>query len=257
MSNYHGKFVWYELMTSDAKAAEDFYKKVIGWSAQDAGMPGMTYLILSAAQTPVGGLMAVPADACAAGARPCWSGYIAVDDVDAVTSQVAQAGGSIHKPPSDIPGVGRFSIVADPDGAMFILFKPNSAGNGSTAAPGTAGHIGWHELHAGAWERAFAFYAKIFGWTKAEAIDMGPMGTYQLFATGAAPAGGMMTKTPATPVPFWLYYFNVAGIDAAADRVKQNGGRVLHGPQQVPGGSWILQCMDPQDAMFAMVAPNR
>jgi len=86
---------------------------------------------------------------------------------------------------------------------------------------------------------------------------MGPMGTYQLFATGAAPVGGMMTKTPATPAPSWLYYFNGAGIDAAAERVKHNGGRILHGPQQVPGGSWILQCMDPQGAMFAMVAPKR
>src|SRR5205085_9119861 len=102
----------------------------------------------------------------------------------------------------------------------------------------------------------FAFYSKLFGWTKADAIDMGPMGTYQLFSTGNGPVGGMMTKTPQTPAPFWLYYFNVSGIDAARERVKTAGGKVINGPMEVPGGSWILQGLDPQGAMFALVGPK-
>ena len=124
-------------------------------------------------------------------------------------------------------------------------------------APGTPGHIGWHELHAGNGESAFAFYAGLFGWTKAEAMDMGPMGIYQIFATGGAPIGGMMTKTPDTPAPFWLYYFNVEAIDAAIARVTAAGGRIALDPHQVPGGSWIAQCIDPQGAMFAMVGGKR
>ena len=88
-------------------------------------------------------------------------------------------------------------------------------------------------------------------------MDMGAMGTYQIFAIGGVPCGGMMTKMPQIPHPFWLYYFNVDGIDAAMTRVKKAGGQILNGPMEVPGGSWIAQCIDPQGAMFAMVAPGR
>ncbi|MEO6928643.1 MAG: VOC family protein, partial [Casimicrobiaceae bacterium] len=172
-------------------------------------------------------------------------------------TRVKQAGGTIHHPPDDIPGVGRFAVVADPQGAAFILFKGAGGAPPETAAAGAPGHIGWHELYAGSLEGAWAFYSTLFGWTKAEAIDMGPMGTYQLFSAGAEPIGGMMTKPAQTPHPCWLYYFNVDAIDAAAERVKANGGTVVNGPHEVPGPMYVVQCMDPQRAMFAMVAPKR
>jgi uncharacterized protein len=86
---------------------------------------------------------------------------------------------------------------------------------------------------------------------------MGAMGVYQTFAIHGAQSGGMMTKTPQTPAPFWLYYFNVEAVDSAMARVKDGGGQILFGPQQVPGGSWIVQCFDPQGAMFAMMGPKR
>jgi uncharacterized protein len=117
--------------------------------------------------------------------------------------------------------------------------------------------VGWHELHARDGAKAWAFYSGLFGWTKAEALDMGPMGVYQTFGTGGTTGGGMMTKMPDAPAPFWLYYFNVAAIDAAMARVMKGGGKVLMGPHQVPTGQWILQCTDPQGAMFALVAPKR
>jgi hypothetical protein len=112
-------------------------------------------------------------------------------------------------------------------------------------------------LHAGDGASAFAFYSGLFGWTKAEAVDMGPMGIYQTFASGGAAIGGMMTKMPDAPAPFWLYYFNVDAIDAAVARAKDSGGSIVLEPHQVPGGSWIAQCLDPQGALFAMVAARR
>jgi hypothetical protein len=252
-----GKFVWYELMTSDPKAAESYYRSVMGWDMKDAGMAD-AYTLLSAGPAMIGGLMAIPDAARAKGARPSWAGYIGVDDVDGTVQRVKSAGGTIHHPPTDIPGVGRFAVVTDPHGAAFIVFKPNSTeAPPPPPAPGTPGHVGWHELHAGERESDFAFYAKLFGWSKGEAHDMGPMGIYQLFATGGDPVGGIMTKTPDIPAPFWLYYFNVEAIDAATARATQGGGKVVNGPHEVPGGSWIVQCLDPQGAMFAMVAPKR
>jgi predicted enzyme related to lactoylglutathione lyase len=205
----------------------------------------------------VAGLMRIPEAARAAGARPAWTGYIGVDDVDAYAARVKAAGGTIHHPCEDIPGVGRFAVVGDPQGAVFILFKGSTDEPPAPLAPDAPGRVSWHELHAGDLDSAFAFYAGLFGWTKAEAVDMGPMGVYQTFATGGAPVGGMMTRTPQTPMPFWLYYFNVEAVDAAIARVNAGGGRVVNGPHQVPGGSWIAQCFDPQGAMFAIVGTKR
>jgi uncharacterized protein len=257
MSSTHGKFVWYELMTTDTKAAETFYRGVVGWGAQDSGMPDMSYTLLTLGAVPVAGLMAVPKEACDAGAGPAWIGYVAVDDVDASAAQAKQEGGAIHRAPDDIPGVGRFAVIADPHGASLCLFKPAAGPQAPPPAPGTPGTAGWRELYAGDREAAFAFYAKLFGWTKAEHVDMGPMGIYQLFAAGGETIGGMMGKPPQVPAPCWQYYFNVDGIDAAAARVQAGGGAIRNGPHQVPGGSWIVQCRDPQGGVFSLVASGR
>jgi uncharacterized protein len=248
-------FVWYELMTSDLAGAEAFYKAVVGWNTEN--MPGdMPYIIVKAGEANVAGLKNIPADAKAMGARPAWLGYIYAADVDKATDSVKAAGGNVFRAPSDIPSVGRFSVVADPQGAVFMLFQPSGEA-GAPASPMTPGTVGWHELHAEEWKNAFDFYSGQFGWTKADAMDMGAMGTYQLFAAGGDPIGGMMTKTPDIPVPVWLYYFVVPAIDAATARVDSHGGQVLNGPMEVPGGSWIVQCLDPQGAMFALLAPAR
>ena len=189
-------FVWYELMTTDASAAEKFYKDVVGWKAQDMSQGDMKYTALLAAGMPVAGLMTLPKDACDAGAKPGWTGYIGVDDVDATAARVTKAGGKIHVPPTDIPNVGRFAMMADPQGTVFCLFKPDGDMPRPAADPNTPGLVGWHELYALDGEKAFPFYAELFGWTKAEAMDMGAMGVYQLFAAGGPPIGGMMTKPP-------------------------------------------------------------
>ncbi|GBQ31397.1 VOC family protein [Gluconacetobacter azotocaptans] len=257
MSAFHGQFVWYELATLDAPAASAFYRAVIGWNMKDAGLPDREYTILSAGERPIGGLMALSQADCTAGAQPGWIGYVAVDDVDAIAARIADAGGAILRPAGDIPGVGRFAIVGDPQGAVFALFGAGDRGAMPPAAPGTPGTVGWHELLARDRQSAFAFYADLFGWALGEAVDMGEMGIYQIFTIGGEPAGGMMTRAAAMPAPFWLYYVNVDGIDAAIGRVREAGGRVANGPHQVPDGSWIVQCLDPQDCMFALVAPTR
>jgi uncharacterized protein len=160
----------------------------------------------------------------------------------------------VHVPPTDIPNIGRFAMVADPQGAVFNLFKPVSDMPPPPPDPATPGLVGWHELMAADGEKAFAFYADLFGWTKDEAIDMGAMGRYQLFAAGGAAIGGMMTKPADVPAPFWGYYFQVDAIGAALERLKAASGKVINGPMEVPGGSWIVQGVDPQGAMFSLVS---
>ena len=250
-----GTFIWYDLMTSDTKAAAKFYSDVIGWSTQEHPMAdGGTYTIFSNGPVMVAGLMAIPEPMRAEGVPPCWSGYISTDDVDAEVRRVTAAGGAIKRPPTDIPNVGCFAVVSDPGGAAFLLFKPNTSEQPKPVPPMTPGHIGWHELYAGDLDREFAFYAKLFGWTKDRAHDMGPMGVYQTFATGGMPCGGMMKACAQMPMHVWNYYIAVGDVTKAADRAQTRGAQVLNGPMQVPGGAWIVQARDPQGAHFAMVS---
>lgn len=250
----HGRFVWYELMTTDLAAAQDFYAVVAGWTIADSGMPGIDYRLASVEAARIAGMMTLPEEVRAQGARPGWMGYVSVPDVDAAARQVGEAGGTIHRAPAHIPGIGRFAVAADPQGAVFVLFRGEGAPP-EMPALGTPGHVGWHELHARDWEAAFSFYAGLLGWTKSTAVDMGPMGTYQLFASDGRDVGGMMTN-PQVPAPFWLYYINVTDIDAAGQRATGAGGQIINGPHQVPGGSWIIHVIDPQGAMVALVGPR-
>jgi predicted enzyme related to lactoylglutathione lyase len=253
-----GSFVWYEYMASDAKAAADFYAAVVGWTASAGDMTDFPYTLLSAGPRAVAGLMGLPEEARRMGARPGWLGYVGVPDVDAFAAKIAAAGGAIHRPAADIPGVGRFAVVGDPHGAPFVIFKGEPAADPRPPlAPDAPGNVGWRELRAGGLDAAFAFYSGLFGWKKTQAMDMGPMGAYQVIEIGGGQGGGMMAKPAETPAPFWLYYFNVDAIDAAAERVKSAGGRLVSGPHEVPGGGWVVRALDPQRAMFALLAPGR
>jgi predicted enzyme related to lactoylglutathione lyase len=254
MSN-SGNFVWYELMTSDSEAAEGFYSHVVGWGAQDAGHPSMKYTLLKVGEAPVAGMMTTP-EGCDTGVESMWSGYIAVDDVDQFASRVKGAGGKITVEPQDIPEVGRFAVAADPQGAPFTLFKPSMQDRGDNPKPPAQGTVGWHELQSTDWEKAFTFYSGLFGWTKGDAMDMGPSGTYQIIERDGQMFGAMMNRSEVSLPVMWRYYFCVDDITAAEGRVKDKGGQVLFGPVEVPGGQWILHSRDPQGVWFALLGPK-
>jgi predicted enzyme related to lactoylglutathione lyase len=254
MSDMHGRFIWYELMTPDTAGAKAFYGHVVGWNSQDMPMPDGTYSVLDANGAGVGGVIELPPEAKAQGVPPNWTGYVAVDDVDATASQAASLGGSVMRPPQDIPGIGRFAIIADPGGAVLAVMTPVPPEQPRPElARGTPGRTDWHELYASDLEMASAFYGELFGWRKDSDMDMGEMGPYRLFANQEGRIGGMMRRPQQIPTPAWLYYFQVRDIDAAAERVKARGGQVLNGPMEVPEGEWIIQAQDPQGAMFALV----
>lgn len=260
-ANTEGRFFWYELMTGDQDAAIDFYTKVVGWTASDAEQPDMRYTILSAAGTGVGGIFELTDEMRAGGARPGWLGYIHAADTDAKAKEIEADGGSILMAPGDIPNVGRFALVADPGGAVFYLLTPRPRdGDGPPPEldPGTVGTVGWRELYSSSGEEsAFAFYSGQFGWETVTEMDMGPMGKYRIFGKNGDQSGGMMDKPASVPVSAWTFYVNVEGIDAAAERIKANGGSLIMGPMEVPGGSWVLQATDPQGAHFALISQTR
>ena len=121
--NFHGRFVWYELITTDMEAAKTFYTKVMGWGALDASVPGRAYTLFTAGNVLVSGLMDLPEDARKMGGKPSWLGYVGVNDVDAAADRIKHLGGAVHVPPTDVPNISRFSIFADPQTARLALFK--------------------------------------------------------------------------------------------------------------------------------------
>ncbi len=245
MSNaeVRGRFVWHELLTTDTAAAAAFYAKVLPWRTQPSSMPGYTIFMAGGAQ--VGGLMTLPDDG--GGAPAHWLPYIGTPNVDATVTQAHGLGARICKEATDIPNVGRFAVLADPQGATFAVFTPSSP---TPPPPPPQGAFSWHELQTTDIAAAVQFYGQLFGWTKGIAHDMGPMGIYQLFE-GSAVGGMCNTQGPSTP-PSWLSYVHVADAARAVAAAKSAGGRLLHGPIEVPGGSWIALFLDPQGGAFAV-----
>ncbi len=249
------RFSWYELMTTDPKAAQDFYTNLLGWGLQDfnAGM-NEPYVMWTRDNQPLGGVMRLPDEARKMGAPPHWLAYVDVAGVDATVEQAQQRGAKVYVPPTDIPGGGRFAVLADPQGAVFgVVSSAQPAPEPEEPPRPQVGEFSWHELATTDHGAAFGFYNTLFGWEKGEATDMGPMGLYQVFGRRGRPLGGMFNKPAQMPAPpHWLLYIRVPDVDKAAERVKALGGRILNGPMDVPGGDRIVQGMDPQGAVFAL-----
>ncbi len=251
MSHSFGTFVWYELNTTDLEAATRFYGAVTGWTFDGSTEGPHAYPHIRGSQGHLGGVTRLQDAAKAMGAPPHWMGYVAVADVDATLAKAKLMGGQVYFGPMDLPGTGRFAVVADPQGAAFALY--HAAKEEAPRDPRQPGEFNWHELATSDPQAAFAFYSELFGWEKLSEMDMGPMGTYLIFGQGAVQMGGMFRRPPDLPVSAWLYYVMVTDLDAALQRATAGGAKLLNGPMDVPGGARIVQMQDPQGALFALV----
>lgn len=266
MTNKHGDFIWYELLTSDADAAGEFYGKVVGWTSTNSGQQEMDYRFFSSGdgsdnKDGVGGYMAITPEMAQGGARPAWIGYIAVDDVDASAAAITAAGGSVLMPAMDLDGVGRMAMVADPQGAPFYIMKgiSDEASYSFAATEPKVGHCAWNELASSDPEGAKAFYASQFGWTQDGDMDMGPMGKYEFWwaSDKRFMLGAVWPKMPEMPVSAWTFYFRVADIDTAVATIKASGGTVFQEPIEIPDGDFSINAADPQGAAFGLVGPRK
>jgi uncharacterized protein len=265
ITNTHGDFIWYELLTKDADAAGEFYAKVIGWTSTPSGQPGMDYRFFSSGdgsddRDGVGGYKAITPEMEAHGARPAWIGYIGVDDVDATIEKLTAAGGAVLIPAMDLEGVGRMAMVADPQGAPFYIMRGSADETSHSFTPfePKVGHCAWNELSSDDPAAAKAFYGELFGWTKDSEIDLGPYGKYEIMKVsgGRFALGGMMPKVPETSESMWIYFFRVPNIDAAIAVLKANGGTLLYEAGEIPGGDLSCKALDPDGALFGLVGPR-
>ena len=120
----HGAFSWSELMTADPAAAAAFYAELFGWKVEEMDMGTGPYRVLKVGESSVGGIMGNPPGAT--GMPSAWGCYVTVDDVDSTARRCAELGGKVLMAPTDIPQVGRFAVLQDPQGAVLnaISYAP-------------------------------------------------------------------------------------------------------------------------------------
>jgi uncharacterized protein len=249
MATNDGRFVWYEYLAKDTKKAIDFYTAVVGWKTQPFPEGG-DYIMWVGSQGPLGGVMALPQEAAKMGAPPNWMAHVQVNDVDATAALAKKLGGRVYKEPEDIPTVGRFAVLADPQGAVISVFRPS--GEMTLHDTSKPQEFCWNELITSDSAAAFKYYSEIFGWKIIQDMDMGPMGVYRVFGVGDKQLGGMMTAPPGSPIPsMWMFYIETENLENAMASATKNGAQLMNGPMDVPGGR-IAQYMDSQGAAFAL-----
>ena len=248
-----GKFVWHELLSGDAAAATAFYTKVVPWKSQPWEQDS-SYHMWVAKNGPVGGVAKLDGSA-----PPHWLPYVAVPDVSATAEAAKGLGGRVLKDKTSLPNGGSYAVLADPQGAQFAVYQSGGeVGNGAASATPGAGDFSWHELSTSDAKAAMEFYTRLLGWEAGPVHDMGaPAGLYYLFLHEGNQYGGMFVSDSSGTGPSWLCYISVEDVGKAAAAAKSAGGRVMNGPMEVPGGSWVAQVMDSEGAPFAVHEPAK
>ncbi len=250
MSEVNGHFVWYDLMARDPKGAEDFYQKVIGWSYTDYPMENMTYRMIKPGEEHIGGIVGLEQQEVPAH----WLSYIQVPDVDEACKRASEMGGHVSHPPTDIPEVGRFAVVTDPQGGTFSPFTPLKSGE---SVPEGNGTVAWRELITSDPEAARDFYANLIGWEQ-DQMKIGD-DDYVMFKSGGNFIGGLIMK----PIPreqaqpLWIPYFQVEDVDDACKTAEENGGRIQYQPTDIPDIGRFAIMADPDGATFAVFTPEK
>ena len=264
MPDTTGRFIWYELMTSDADAATRFYGKVVGWKipGRAAAPEGVADYrpILRDDGGSAGGVLALTPDMVAHGAQPAWVGYLHVADVDATVRDIKADGGKALMPRKDLP-VGSIAMVTDPMGTPFYVMAPIPPPDKPDARsdvfdPRATQRVRWNDLASPDLARAKAFYAKHFAFQFNDVMPMGPMGDYCFIDHGGVRIGGMMQQPPQGPAALWQFYFGVPSAMAAKAAIVSGGGHILRDLHEVPGGDWVVIATDPQGAAFGVVGPR-
>jgi predicted enzyme related to lactoylglutathione lyase len=245
-----GSFVWHDNMSKDPEASKRFYTELVGWTTRVMDMGEMgSYEMIHAGERGIGGFMKTDPK-CEAPAS--WSVYISVEDIDACCTRVGELGGKVHVPPTEIPEVGRFAVVEDPQGGFFCPYQSQNPEEPEECGESPAyGTFVWNELLTSDPEAAGKFYAGLFGW-ELESNEMGEMGMYHMFKRGEEYAGGMMKMPEGQPMPYWLPYIHVESVDDSTRKAAGLGARVLVEPTDIPGIGRFSVLLDPVGAVVAL-----
>jgi predicted enzyme related to lactoylglutathione lyase len=241
-----GTFIWHENNSTEVEKTKGFYTELLGWDTE--AWPGeMEYTIVKVGDKGHGGISAAQG-----GAPSHWMGNVFVEDVDEVARRTEAAGGKVLFGPEDIPEVGRFALIADPQGATVSAFAPRPPGGGELGV----GVLVWDELHTSDPAAAKSFYGEVLGWTARDA-DMGGF-TYTIFQnrSGTDVAGCMQLMEGMQAPPHWLVYIGTDDVDATTSRAKELGATVHVEPADIPNVGRFSVIQDPAGAVFGLYKPT-
>lgn len=252
----HGRFCWYDLMSTDPAGSKDFYTKLFGWRVEPTSMEGMgemKYDMLYMGDRPLGGVVPLGPDD---GLPTHWIPYVAVKDVHETCETVGSKGGQVCVPPTSI-GPGTFAVANDPQGA-FISIWQNEEEMPPDAPNGTPGLFCWNECMSTDAAAGADFYAAVFGW-KPNAMEMEVGGcrmTYRTFEMEDGHHAGIMDLPPDAleqgAKPHWLSYVTVDDCDTAMEKAKGLGATVLCPPTDIPDTGRFCVIQDPQGGMLSL-----
>jgi uncharacterized protein len=249
-----GRFTWHENMTNDVPASVRFYTTLFGWKTEvmDMGPAGKYTLFLTDAKKGVGGCMNAKA-----GVPSHWLAYVGSDDVDRTAKTVSELGGKVLVPPTDIPGMVRFAVAMDPQGAAFGVVKnlDPKADMAAPEGPPAPGTFCWDELHTSDQDAATKFYGKVFGWT-GKIGEKDPSKYCHLVNAGKDIGGMLKLQMPNVP-PNWLSYIAVADVDAMAARAKELGAKFLMETMEMKDVGRFAVMQDPTGAAFSLFQSAR
>ena len=238
-----GTFVWHEHVSDDPQRAQHFYTELFGWEIESFKSGDFEYPMISANGQMHGGFPSVPA-----GTPPHWCGNVEAQDVDDTVAKTQSAGGKVIAGPMDIPDVGRYVVLGDPQGGVVAAFRP------SGGTPEGRGVFVWDELGSQDVEASERFYEAVFGWTT---TDMGEeYGGYKMFQIGETQVGGLMKMPDASVPTMWAPYIAVEDVDATVARAGELGGGAVIEGMDVPGIGRIAVLRDPIGAVFGIIKPE-
>lgn len=239
--------IYFDLTTSDAEAAREFYKSLLGWEYDINGPEFGGYALALRDGAIASGIGEIQPDQ---EFPPSWTVYFGVTDADDTVARIIAKGGKIAVPVMPIADLGRMAICEDPTGAMFGLWQPmQHFGAGILNEPGG---MAWSEVNTRDAAAAAAFYCDVFG-LKDEVMEM-QGAPYHMLNTSEGPACGVLQMTPewGEMPPHWMAYFAVENADEAKAKVIAGGGEVPFGPFDSPYGR-IVVAMDPQGAAVSFI----
>lgn len=240
-----GAVAWLDMMLPARDEALQFYQPLLGWTGEADPQDPHRYAVQQVHGKSVAGIGAMPEG------EPVmpWTGYFAVDDIEAAVGRITENGGSVILGATEAPGVGRFAHGKDPSGAAFGLWQP--APFPGFEVYGEPGSVYWLELVTTDGKSCADFYAALFG-AEVQAMPEMPDSYWTLHVAGEPRAGILRVDEVATP--HWRPYFQVADVDIAIAAALAAGAHLTEEAMDTPFGR-MAGLIDPFGVEIKVATP--
>ena len=249
VERHPGKWVWFELVTPDARRAQAFYREVLGWKVQRFPIGGGTYEMVYAGDTMIGGYT----EPRSPGEPARWLSCVSVEDLDRTLADAVALGARVLESAVEVPGLGRRVAIVDPLGVELVLFR-NGMGDPPDAPAVPEGRWLWNELHVPDVAAGLEFYQRVLGY-QGRAFGAGQGEPYTILSRDGVDRGGVTTAGCREMPAHWLPYVHVEDVDGATARARRAGGQVRM-LDSIPGVGRIGIITEPGGAALALLSPR-